>query len=702
MKKIDVSIVLNMHREALYLQPTLHSLEACAHEARKQGITVELVAVFDRADTPTIEVFNSNNFENFENIQVTQVDVGSLGLARNAGIALAQGEYVWTSDADDLVSSNSITSLIKTAREYADESIAIFLEYLIAFGNQFHVVRYFDSNWLTAADFAYQHPYASRIFAKKSIFDAHPYKDLKVTTGFAYEDWDFNCRLIAAGVNFKIAKDTIIFYRQRSNSLLQQANAQSAKIIPHSPLFSPQTLRNNLKKAKQTRGDWKTFLKERKELHSINFAAEIFKDRTLIQYILDANHLDPEVQPNLIETAHSYNPIPWNQQHWGMSLERFFDLVGFDYFSDIILLPWLKPGGAEKYILHILEQLSRQGLAKRILVISGQSADRHQWVSKLPPGSVFIDLYSTFPYHNEEERRMLATRAILALSDKKSRLHLKASEFADTMMDRFGTAFSTSMEIIYYRFSNGRYSWHGENITGPWTINFLRNNINKIDTIISDCEYMVFKDSHLFPSEAKKYSTIYTYCSLPTVANRCKSPHYKLIWASRIAPEKRPELLPLIISNVREKIPNLQIDIRGSFEEGYSKTTFSEAGLFYQGIFNSFSEIDTVNYDAFIYTTAYDGLPNVILEAMSAGLPIIAPDVGGISEAVIDGETGYLIPNHANDTALIQAYTQAIIDLYENWNASQAIGINARSLIENRHSAQAFAQRIDQTFGPKD
>ena len=702
MKKIDVSIVLNMHREALYLQPTLSSLEACAYEAKKQGITVELIAVFDRPDTPTIEIFNANHFENFENIQSIQVDVGSLGLARNAGIAIAQGEFIWTSDADDLVSSNSITALVETAREYPNEPIAIFLEYLIAFGNQFHVVRYFDSDWLTAADFAYQHPYVSRIFAKKSIFEAHPYQDLKVTTGFAYEDWDFNCRLIAAGINFKIARNTIIFYRQRSNSLLQQANAQSAKIIPHSSLFSPQGLKFNLKKSKQRRSDWKAFLKERKELHSINFSNEIFQNQTLIHYILDAAHLDPEVQPNLIEAAHSYNPIPWNQEHWGMSLERFFDLVGFDYFSDVVLLPWLKPGGAEKYILHILDQLSKQGLAKRILVIAGQSANQHQWISKLPPGSVFIDLFSTFPYHNEEERRMLATRAILALTNKKSRLHLKASEFADTMMDRFGPAFSASMEIIYYRFSNGRYSWRGENITGPWTINFLRNNIRHIHTIISDCKNIVSNDRKLFPSEVQKYSTIYTHCELPATNTKSEKPHHKLIWASRIAPEKRPELLPLIIASVREKIPNLQIDIRGSFEENYSKSIFSEAGLFYQGAFNSFSEITASHYDAFLYTTAFDGLPNVILEAMGTGLPVIAPDVGGISEAVIDGETGYLIPNHANDTALIQGYTQAIIDLYENWATSQTKGIKARSLIESRHSTQIFAQRIDQIFGHKD
>lgn len=72
--------------------------------------------------------------------------------------------------------------------------------------------------------------------------------------------------------------------------------------------------------------------------------------------------------------------------------------------------------------------------------------------------------------------------------------------------------------------------------------------------------------------------------------------------------------------------------------------------------------------DVFVLASRWEGFPNSILEAMRARLPVVASDVGGVSEAVVEGVTGTVVPP-GNPAALAAALGRLLADraLRQEW-----------------------------------
>jgi glycosyltransferase involved in cell wall biosynthesis len=75
--------------------------------------------------------------------------------------------------------------------------------------------------------------------------------------------------------------------------------------------------------------------------------------------------------------------------------------------------------------------------------------------------------------------------------------------------------------------------------------------------------------------------------------------------------------------------------------------------------------------------TNWEGFPRSILEAMRAGLPVIASAVGGTAESVRDGETGFTVPQ-----ADVEGLRRRLKQLLDNPELRATMGANARRLYE--------------------
>jgi glycosyltransferase involved in cell wall biosynthesis len=65
--------------------------------------------------------------------------------------------------------------------------------------------------------------------------------------------------------------------------------------------------------------------------------------------------------------------------------------------------------------------------------------------------------------------------------------------------------------------------------------------------------------------------------------------------------------------------------------------------------------------DGYVMSSAWEGLPMVLLEAAASGLPIVTTEIGGARDVVVDGENGYIVPR-ADDAALAAAMLR-VMDL---------------------------------------
>jgi glycosyltransferase involved in cell wall biosynthesis len=173
----------------------------------------------------------------------------------------------------------------------------------------------------------------------------------------------------------------------------------------------------------------------------------------------------------------------------------------------------------------------------------------------------------------------------------------------------------------------------------------------------------------------------------------------RLIWASRLDEQKRPYLLLKIAEETKRCVPDIGIDIWGSAVlRVFDVSQFERyPNLKYCGPFEKFIAVRPDRYDLFIYTSAHDGLPNVVLEAMAAGLGVIAADVGGVSEAVVPG-AGILIDCSRTDDDVARAYVDAILHCYEDPDRISKMREGAQAVIAKRHRKALFDAEVKRLF----
>lgn len=167
---------------------------------------------------------------------------------------------------------------------------------------------------------------------------------------------------------------------------------------------------------------------------------------------------------------------------------------------------------------------------------------------------------------------------------------------------------------------------------------------------------------------------------------------------ARVAPQKDYATLAKAAARVVAVHPNTRFLIVGDYAQSAShrehyeevKRMLAESGVTSYFVFAGFRE-DVPRmigaFDIFALSTHWEGLPLVILEAMAQAKPVIATNVDGIPEIVLDGKTGLLYP-HQDDEQL----AAHILSLLEHTERATKLGEAGRAFVRAEWSRERFAK----------
>ena len=97
--------------------------------------------------------------------------------------------------------------------------------------------------------------------------------------------------------------------------------------------------------------------------------------------------------------------------------------------------------------------------------------------------------------------------------------------------------------------------------------------------------------------------------------------------------------------------------------------------------------------DLYLNSSVHEGVPISILEAMAHGLPVVAPNVGGIAEIVESEVEGYLLEDR-NPVA----FAEKCLLLYENIRLREEMSQAAREKVTRAFSAEKMAEQYHKLY----
>lgn len=719
-RPIDISVIITAHSEGLYAHKTVLSLLKAVDQLNEADISYEIIAILDRPDDRTKQYYA--RYKNDPRFRVLEVSFGNVGDSRNSAIESARGKYIALIDGDDLVSSNWLLRAYKSACE-RDGLFILHPNIQIRFGvdeerNELWIMGDSLGTDLDAMIMVQFNRWSSVYLAPKEIFEHVKYR--QPTKGYGYEDFSFNVDTTAKGILHYVVSETSFYYRRKAGGK-QLEHINQCTLLPYTDLFDfdyaktwscPSATKGKdlshcllrvkngvvrrLRGSKVVRGllgNKVNVIRKTMYERKINELPE-----WLIEQWKEMNKIENQLWPtrsniiNLDFHPRSYDQSGPNAVKVGLAYAKLVRC--FTKKPDYIFSTYdpLGAGGTEKVLFNYIKALAKEHPEWHFAIFR---AKPDNIPFEIPDNVDFIDFYGVTAGMYPHERDILFDR--LLIQSEAKRLHCFFNGYA---YNDYVYSWVKNHKLFLKQNDYKLYiSWFMPEFVEPEESGRVMTFADPYLGEIYDCVTKVMTDNqtvidNLLSNNAFEEEKFVVHRQPMTQFNFVKSREInavnrplRVLWASRLAFQKRPD----IVKEIGQKLnrDEITIDVYGR-EQNYSGDYFKEVdSIQYKGNFNGFSSLPLDKYDVFLYTSQVDGMPNVLLEATAAGLPIVASDDGGVGELIINNKSGKLV-----ELENIDGYVDALKEIKQRPELTTKFVANAQKIVKRDYTWDKFYQDV--------